>query len=310
MKTSPPSVACLGECMVELAPASDGLYRQGFAGDTYNTAYYLKQLLGDQSQVSFVTALGDDKISQRMLEQFQANGLDTQLISRLAKRSPGLYLVENDASGERFFQYWRQQSAARAMLDGSTGEALLEALAHYDVLYLSGISLAILPPDARQRLMDMLQRSQARIVFDPNYRPALWSSATEASEAMAQIAACKATVLTTLDDERLLHDLDDADQVIEHWHKLGATEVLVKLGSEGCLISNGRLQVPAEQGIRPLDTTGAGDSFNAGYLAGRLSGLAPEPSARLAHQLAAQVIQYRGAILPGGAVLPTLTAPK
>jgi 2-dehydro-3-deoxygluconokinase len=307
MTTSLPSVACLGECMVELAPASDGLYRQGFAGDTYNTAYYLKQLLGEQAQVSFVTALGDDKISQRMLEQFQANGLDTRLISRLANRSPGLYLVENDASGERFFQYWRQQSAARAMLDGSTGEALLEALAGYDHLYLSGISLAILAPDARQRLLHLLHRSQARIAFDPNYRPALWASAAEAAEAMAQIAACNATVLTTLDDEHLLHGLGDADQVIEHWQKLGAAEVLVKLGSEGCMISSGRLQVPAEQGIRPLDTTGAGDSFNAGYLAGRLSGLAPEPSARLAHQLAAQVIQHRGAILPKGTVLPALT---
>lgn len=308
MTTSLPSVACIGECMVELAPAGDGLYRQGFAGDSYNTAYYLRQLLGSRAHVSYITALGDDRLSQRMLAQFQSGGLDTRLISILAGRSPGLYMVENDDSGERWFQYWRRQSAARSMFDGAAGTALLDALANYDVLYLSGISLAILAPDARQRLMDMLRRSQARIVFDPNYRPALWSSAKEAAAAMAEIAACHATVLTTLDDEHLLHGLDDADQVIAHWLALGAAEVLVKQGSEGCLISTDRLSVPAEIGIKPVDTTGAGDSFNAGYLAGRLSGLAPQASARLAHRLAAQVIQHRGAILPRDAVLPTLTA--
>lgn len=303
------SIACLGECMVELVPAGDSLYRLGFAGDSYNTAYYLKQLLTERAQVSYATALGDDRLSQRMLAQFRADGLDTRLISSLAGQSPGLYLVENDASGERYFQYWREQSAARAMFEGSVGEALLGALVEYDVLYLSGISLAILSRDARQRLLTLLQRSQVRIAFDPNYRPALWSSATEAATVMAQIAACNPTVLTTLDDEHLLHSLDDADQVVDHWLSLGAAEVLVKQGSEGCLISTGRLRVPAEQGIRPLDTTGAGDSFNAGYLAGRLSGLAPQASARLAHRLAAQVIQHRGAILPSDAVLPTLTAP-
>ncbi len=301
------SVACLGECMVELVPAGDNLYRLGFAGDSYNTAYYLKQILADRAQVSYATALGDDRLSQRMLAQLRADGLDTRLISSLAGQSPGLYLVENDASGERYFQYWREQSAARSMLEGSAGEALLGALAEHDLLYLSGISLAILSGDARQRLLTLLQSSQARVAFDPNYRPALWSSATEAATVMAQVAACNATVLTTLDDERLLHGLEDAEQVIDHWLSLGAAEVLVKQGSEGCLISSGRLSVPAEQGIRPLDTTGAGDSFNAGYLAGRLTGLAPAPSARLAHRLAAQVIQHRGAILPKETALPALT---
>jgi len=306
MTTSALRIASIGECMIELAPQGEDLYRQGFAGDSYNTAYYLQRLLGTGARVSYVTALGDDRMSETMCRQFADAGLDTSLIRRLPGRQPGLYMIENDDDGERVFHYWRETSAARALLDGDGAAGLLGALAGFDAVYLSGISLAILSEEARGRLVACLQQRTGMLAFDPNYRPTLWASSEQASSAMAAVVACGATVLTTLDDETMLHGYAQAEQVIEHWQQQGAVEVVVKQGADGCIVARGheRLHVPAEAGIRPVDTTGAGDSFNAGYLAGRLCGLSIERSARQAHRLAGAVIQYRGAIVPQTIRLP------
>jgi len=308
MRTDTLRIASLGECMIELAPQGENQYGQGFAGDSYNTAYYLQRLLGDRASVSYVTALGDDRLSDAMCRHFADAGLDTSLIRRLKGRRPGLYMIENDSSGERYFHYWRDSSAARLLLEGGGAQDILQALPAFDAIYLSGISLAILPATARARLIESLQRRKGQLVFDPNYRPALWESPEQASAAMSAVVACGATVLTTLDDERLLHGFERAEAVIEHWQRQGAMEVVVKQGAEGCLVAQGdeRLEVPAERGIMPVDTTGAGDSFNAGFLAGRLGGLSAEQSARLAHRLAATVIQHRGAILAPAISLPGL----
>jgi 2-dehydro-3-deoxygluconokinase len=310
MTTNALRIASIGECMIELAPQGADQYRQGFAGDSYNTAYYLQRLLGDRASVSYVTALGDDRLSAAMCRHFADAGLDTSLVRQLSGRRPGLYMIENDDDGERVFHYWRETSAARALLDGDGAAGLLDALAGFDAVYLSGISLAILPEEARGRLVACLQQRTGMLAFDPNFRPALWGSPAQASAAMQALVACGATVLTTLDDETMLHGYDQAEQVIEHWQQRGAVEVVVKQGADGCILARGRerLHIPAEAGIRPVDTTGAGDSFNAGYLAARLAGLAAQDSARLAHRLAGTVIQHRGAIVPQDVALPGIAA--
>nr|WP_067298251.1 sugar kinase [Marinobacterium profundum] len=305
----PLRIASIGECMVELAPQGEAQYCQSFAGDSYNTAYYLQRLLAGRARVGYVTALGDDRLSTAMCQHLADAGLDTSWVRRLSGRRPGLYMIENDGEGERVFHYWRDSSAARALLDGPEADEMLQRLAGFDAVYLSGISLAILPESARARLVACLHKRTGLLAFDPNFRPALWASPAQASEAMRALVGCGATVLTTLDDETLLHGYDQPEQVIEHWQQRGAVEVVVKQGAEGCIVACGgeRLHIPAEAGIRPIDTTGAGDSFNAGYLAARLSGLAALDSARLAHRLAGTVIQYRGAIVPQTIALPDMT---
>ncbi|WP_020683351.1 sugar kinase [Marinobacterium rhizophilum] len=310
MTTNALRIASIGECMIELAPQGADQYRQGFAGDSYNTAYYLQRLLGDRARVSYVTALGDDRMSEAMCRHFADAGLDTALVRRLHGRRPGLYMIENDSQGERVFHYWRDSSAARALLDGPGADEILQRLAGFDAVYLSGISLAILPESARERLVACLRKRKGLLAFDPNFRPALWGMKEQASVAMHAVVACGAIVLTTLDDERMLHGYDQAEQVIEHWQQRGAVEVVVKQGAKGCMIAQGdaRLEVAAQAGISPVDTTGAGDSFNAGYLAGRLGGLSVAQSARLAHELAGTVIQHRGAIVPQDVALPGIAA--
>src|SRR5215469_14076838 len=150
-------VAVIGECMLELQGQAFGAMTQGYGGDTLNTAVYLRRCGAAAGiEVAYATALGDDALSQGLIDRWQAQGLDTRLVRRLPGRMPGLYQIQVDDRGERSFHYWRDQAAARAYFD--TDLSPLEAEADdFEALYLSGITLAILPPHGRERLFALMR---------------------------------------------------------------------------------------------------------------------------------------------------------
>jgi 2-dehydro-3-deoxygluconokinase len=219
-----------------------------------------------------------------------------------ASRLPGLYAIRNDADGERHFYYWRERSAARRLFTLPGIDAALARARGAAWLFLSGITLSIFTPSERDRLRQTAAAVRAgggRVVFDPNYRPTLWADAAQAREAFAAIAPTVSLALPTFADEAALYGDGGPLQSVARWRGLGATEVIVKLGAQGCLIAAGA-EAPAmapAAAVTPIDTTGAGDAFNAAYLAGRIAGLAPAAAARGANRLAGEVIQQRGAIL-------------
>jgi len=231
-------IACLGECMVELAPVPEGagLFRLGVGGDSFNTAAYLARLADDSDvRISYVTALGQDTQSDRMIAAFREQELDTDLVFRIEGAAPGLYLIETDAEGERRFHYWRGQSAARQLMDGERAEALARALAGFDLVYLTGISLAILAPPARARLFDLLERlgPKTRLAFDPNHRPALWDRAA-AVDAATRLAGCGAMVLASVEDARALFGDTGPGAAVRRWLDAGAAEVVLRRGAAPC----------------------------------------------------------------------------
>ncbi|WP_200916852.1 sugar kinase [Jeongeupia sp. HS-3] len=297
------TVAVIGECMVELQREGAALtYR--FGGDTLNTAVYLSRLVDHaRIDVAYVSALGIDTLSDEMLAAWQAEAIATRLVQRLADKLPGMYLIETDARGERSFHYWRNDSAARYWLQGPGVAAVIAALEGADVVYLSGISLAILSPEHRRLLIDVLARCQGRggrVVFDNNYRPRLWEGTAVAIEAYRQVLALADTALLTLDDEAALYGDADVDTVLARTFALGVREVVIKRGGESCIAATQteRVEVAPAPVERVVDTTAAGDSFGAGYLAARLAGSDLAGAARAGHALAGKVIQHRGAIIP------------
>ncbi|BCL74477.1 ketodeoxygluconokinase [Jeongeupia sp. HS-3] len=289
--------------MVELQREGAALtYR--FGGDTLNTAVYLSRLVDHaRIDVAYVSALGIDTLSDEMLAAWQAEAIATRLVQRLADKLPGMYLIETDARGERSFHYWRNDSAARYWLQGPGVAAVIAALEGADVVYLSGISLAILSPEHRRLLIDVLARCQGRggrVVFDNNYRPRLWEGTAVAIEAYRQVLALADTALLTLDDEAALYGDADVDTVLARTFALGVREVVIKRGGESCIAATQteRVEVAPAPVERVVDTTAAGDSFGAGYLAARLAGSDLAGAARAGHALAGKVIQHRGAIIP------------
>lgn len=291
--------------MIEFSAASDGLFARGFGGDTLNTAVYLSRLGID---TAYITALGDDALSNAMLAAWQAEGISTDDVLRVPGRVPGLYMIERDARGERSFLYWRDRAPARELFDRA-GDAALERLARFDWLYLSGISLSLYGETGRARLRELLiaaRRNGGKVAFDGNYRPRGWSDAEAARRAFNAVLPLVDLALPTLEDEQALFGDADAAACLSRLKAHGVGEIVIKRGPLGCLIdANGRqVEVPPLEVVQPVDTTAAGDSFNAAYLAARIKGAEPELAARAGHRLASTVIMSPGAVIPREA-MPT-----
>ncbi|WP_137155366.1 sugar kinase [Rhizobium sp. FKL33] len=291
---------CIGECMIELASLGGDTFRKGFAGDTFNTAWYARAFLPGDWSVAYFTALGDDEASSDMEGFMQGAGIETGFIRRLPGLSPGLYMIHLK-DGERSFSYWRSNSAAKRLADDDA--ALDAAISASDIVYFSGITLAILAPDARARLMTSVAKARAAgklVAFDPNLRPRLWASLDEMRESITDGARVASLVLPGFDDEAVYFGDADVAATVARYRSLGVDTVLVKDGAKGATIATGdhQIHVPAAPVETVIDTTSAGDSFNGGYLARLAVGCAPEEAARFAARVAAEVIHHRGALIP------------
>lgn len=295
-------IACLGEVMVEVARtgASGNDARIGVAGDTFNTGVYLSRALGP-GRVVYVTALGTDRQSDRILDALHAEGLDTRHVARLSGQMPGLYLIDTDASGERSFSYWRSASAARQMFSAESG-LTPDFLTDFDTLYLSGISIAILDPLARDRLAEGLSRFRARggrVAFDSNYRPVLWPDIATARDQMARFISLTDIAFPAQDDEAALFGGSGVEAILGRYERAGIRKGALKCGAEGAIALDGsRMHHPASTNVTVVDTTAAGDSFNAGFLAALDRDEDTAACLAAAATLAERAISVRGAILP------------
>lgn len=287
-------ILALGEMMVELSGAGPGLWRQGFAGDTFNTAWYLAALRRDW-RISYGTRLGGDPLSAAARATLTAAGISDHWITRDPRRSIGLYMIALH-EGERSFSYWRGQSAARLLANDPAW--LAEAMAAQDAIYLSGITLAILDPSGRRNLLAALQGR--RVILDPNIRPHLWEDAATLRDVLTEAAALSCLCLPSFDDEAAAFGDATPEATAARYAGLGVAEVVVKNGpGPVTLWADGQCHHhPAAAPVTPVDTTGAGDSFNAAYLAVRLAGGRPERALQAGQALAARVVAHPGALLP------------
>jgi 2-dehydro-3-deoxygluconokinase len=288
----------IGEAMLEMAGGENGTYRFGFAGDTLNTAWYARALLGDDWSVDYVTALGDDLYSAQMRDFIAKAGIGTGHIQTIEGKRPGLYLI-HQAEGDRHFTYWRETSAARLLMEdrGSVERALVSA----DLVYFSGITLAILPPRARGRLLKAIvsaREAGARVAFDPNIRPRLWTGPRAMRSVISAAAAvCDIVLPTHADEAPIFGDADDV-ATARRYREAGAAEVVVKNGADPALLSiDGDMRIEAVKTDKVVDATGAGDSFNGAYLSARLAGRSMQQAVTEAHAVAAVVIGHKGALV-------------
>ena len=295
-------IVIMGECMVELYQLVDNVYHQNFAGDVFNTAVYLKRTCEHPVDVQFFTAVGTDLISDKLVRAVEREKIDTSLMLRTKTARPGLYMINTDAFGERSFVYWRDSSAAKQVLQCFNAQLSYDAIKGCDMFYFSGITLAILSDSDRAQLFELISRLKAdgsQIVFDPNYRPALWHSAEAAKAAFIQAYSLADVALPGLDDHRVLFAAQTTNDVVAQLTELGVAEIIVKDGVNGI---NGRYQQQAFTALahpvkKVVDTTAAGDSFNGGYLAARLGGIAPQHAVKFAARLAGFVVEHTGAIV-------------
>jgi len=295
-------ILCLGEFMVELSQAADGTTRTGFGGDTLNTAVYLARL---GQPTAYLTALGDDPFSTEARALMDGERVDHSASPTAPCRTMGLYTIRTNPTGERSFTYWRDRSPARDLFGTLFSPKVEQAILSARLIYLSGISLWLYDPPGLDRLFALLTKARttgAQVTFDGNYRPRLWGPDPMPTRAVyARMLALTDICLATADDEAALWGDTGPEATHVRLTAAGIGEVVVKCGSEGALIAPGT-RIATEANPRPVDTTAAGDSFNAGYLAARLSGQPPDQAALAGNRLAGRVIAHPGALIPRAAM--------
>lgn len=291
--------AAIGECMIELSGANGDQWRMGFAGDTLNTTWYVRALTESDFAVDYVTAFGDDPFSIRQRAFLNENGIQTAHSPVIAGARPGLYAISLSGA-ERSFTYWRNDAAARQLADDT--DALAKSLDGREIIYFSGITMGILSPRSRHNVLNAVsnaRRQGSLVVFDANYRPRLWENADTARQVLSNAFHVTDIALPTFPDENALFGdatpADTADRIAGY----GVREIVVKDGTEPALVvaDGDRTSVSAAM-AKAVDTTGAGDSFNGGYIASRLAGLDPVKAAAKAHRVAARVVEFHGALAP------------
>ena len=223
-----PQIGIIGECMVELFDQGDGQCKRGFGGDTLNTAVYLRRCAQDAVGVHYVTALGDDPLSETMLAQWRAEGLHTDTVEQTAGSVPGLYMIQTDDEGERSFLYWRDQAPVKKLLQTANADTLSAQLLSFDWLYYTGITLAVLEPEGREKLLALLQQFRAqggRVVFDVNYRPRLWAG-DDAQHWISEAYHCCDLALPSADDEADLWGNNDPHATLQRLEQFGCSEIV------------------------------------------------------------------------------------
>jgi 2-dehydro-3-deoxygluconokinase len=304
MSEQRPRAVCVGEAVIEFIHGGDGRFGVGCAGDTFNAAVYLARAGID---AAFATALGDDPYSDAILALAAAEGVASDLIVQMRGRLPGLAVIDTDAAGGRRRYDWRGEAPARELFELPQWGRVAEGLMRAKLVYFSGITLSLYSNNGLGRflaLIEMARQQGVKIAFDGNFRPRGWHGDLARTRAVFMEALKRVDIaLPAYDDEAVLWGDPSPEATVARLQAFGIAEIVVKNGPNSALIAAaGRSEsVPVPEVVVPVDTTAAGDSFNAGYLAARLAGKAPAEAAAAAHQLAAQVIRHRGALMPRAA---------
>ena len=296
-------IAVIGEVMIELSPQHceiNSQFRLGFAGDSFNTAIYLARL---GTAASYITRLGDDNYSDDIVSFLINEGIGTELIDQVAAERPGLYLINNFDNGEREFHYWRGQAAVKKLFSNAESQKhLFHSLQKFGYIYLTGITLAVIQPEARLALFKFLNQFKqqgGKIIYDSNYRPLLWKDLEETQTTAREILSLCDIAILTLEDEQLIWGENEIKDYLNFYRTFNISEVIIKRGAKPTLALtsdiNFEVEVPKVDNV--TDTTAAGDSFNAGYLNARLAGDDIETSIIKGNHCASIVIQHKGAII-------------
>ena len=291
-------VVALGEAMVEFnqTKAGEPIYLQGFGGDTSNAVIAAARA---GARTAYLSRVGDDWSGQRLMGLWRTEGVDTRAVEVTPDAATGLYFVTHGANGHEF-GYQRRGSAAARMTPAWFSGPPQAVLAQSRILHVSGISMAISQNacDTVLAAMQAARSSGTQVSFDTNLRLKLWTLES-ARAAIAQAAALCDWFLPSMDDAVHLSGHTDPRDVITWAHALGAPAVVLKLGADGCLVSQGGQQqhIPGHH-VALVDATGAGDCFCGNLLARLAAGDALADAARYANAAAAVAVQGFGAVAP------------
>ena len=291
-------IAALGEAMLEFNQTQEEppLYLQGFGGDTSNAAIAAARA---GARVAYLSRVGIDRWGDRLMDLWQRENVDTTTVLRDEQAATGIYFVSHDAKGHHF-SYARAGSAASRMQPSDLTQHWSEVIAHSHWLHVSGISLAISASacDTAFTAMQHARHMGTRVAFDSNFRLSLSPLARAQACIRHAVSLCD-LFLPSLEDMTALTGLSQAQDIIAWSHAQGAAQVVLKLGADGALASDGhKLHVVSGHSVQCVDATGAGDCFAGNLLTRLAAGDDLSIATTYANAAASLSVQGYGAVAP------------
>ncbi|PKN64784.1 MAG: hypothetical protein CVU57_13295 [Deltaproteobacteria bacterium HGW-Deltaproteobacteria-15] len=300
-------IVALGEPMLEFNASEEGTlfevgaFLVGWGGDTSNFSVAASRA---GSRVGYITRLGEDEFGESFLRLWQREGVDTRFVERDPAAPTGIYFISR-AEGRHHFTYYRKDSAASRM----TPDFLpADYIRNARLLHVSGISQGISDAacDTVFAAVGVARAAGVLVSYDPNFRPKLWP--LERARAVIHEAIRQADlVFPSLEDARALSGLEDPEEIARYYLDLGPKVVVLKLGGDGAMLAtSGEGEPPSApvtrrfppQKVESVDMSGAGDTFDAYFVHGFLSGWSPEKCTQFANAAAALTTTGLGCVTP------------
>jgi len=292
------NVCSIGEAMIEISNIKNSLYNQSFAGDTLNFCNYLDK---KKLNAFFLSAIGKSEINQSLLDFVKSKKISTKYIKKINQFEVGLYLIKNKDNGEKQFFYWRDESAAKHYFNNIDFLNLYKELKNFDYIYFSGITLSIIHISKLNnfiKLLNLLKSKKIKIVFDFNIRPSRWN---KKNLNIFLDSVLKFVDICFLSGEDMNYwknknDIKSYEQIVRKYklkHSIfrkNAKFTYVFLNKTRYVFKNKLLK-------RVVDTSGAGDGFNAAYLSNFIVNNDPVLALKAGSSLGSKIVMKKGAIV-------------
>ena len=292
------NVCSIGEAMIEISNIKNSLYNQSFAGDTLNFCNYLDK---KKLNAFFLSAIGKSEINQSLLDFVKSKNISTKYIKQINQFEIGLYLIKNKDNGEKQFFYWRDESAAKQYFNNIDFLNLYKELKNFDYIYFSGITLSIIHISKLNnfiKLLNLLKSKKIKIVFDFNIRPSRWN---KKNLNIFLDSVLKFVDICFLSGEDMNYwknknNIKSYEQIVRKYklkHSIfrkNAKFTYVFLNKTRYVFKNKLLK-------KVVDTSGAGDGFNAAYLSNFIVNNDPLLALKAGSSLGSKIVMKKGAIV-------------
>jgi 2-dehydro-3-deoxygluconokinase len=290
-------VVTLGETMVLMNPEEDGClkyinnFTKHIGGAESNFAIALAKL---NVKTGWISKVGDDSFGEYVLSLIRGEGVDVSEVKKDPNHNTGLMIKERKNLGCTSVYYYRNNSAASCLGPEDIDENYIKNAKY---LHITGItpSLSNSCREAIYRSIDIAKKHSVKISFDPNIRLKLWKR-EEMKEVLLDICKKVDIVLSGQKEGQILFDIKDRDEIIDSFLKLGIKKVGLKLGSDGCIVAEKKFRkhISGYKVNNVVDTVGAGDGFNAGFIYGLLKGYGLEDCGKFGNAIGAYATTVKG----------------
>lgn len=257
----------LGELLIDFteygkSPNGNTLYQRNAGGATANV---MADLSAMGHQTAFIGKVGKDDCGKFLKNTLESYGINTHSLLLSKEAFTTLAFVSLDEKGERSFSFARNPGADTLLREDEVPEDMIK---ESKILHLGSLSTTAEPSkSATYKAIDIAKENHVLIAFDPNYRPSLWESKEKAVDAMIQITE-KCDLMKATDEEaEMITKIGNPALAAQKLCQMGPKVVAITSGGNGCTIClKGQTAYVPTTKVTPVDTTGAGDAFWAGFL--------------------------------------------